>query len=135
MGGYSILGGGGNLFQSNFGTKRYLTKLSTFDPVFQKCSISVFQNWHNIHFLLHFHVCCFSNNRYEWISTFLWCIYILSSKSKKYSWYWSKALLNFFAMNYEHCKSQSFLNVFCLKKCYWKWLYVKLPAANKRNCS
>ena len=35
---------GGNPFQSNFGaTKKYLTKLPNFDPIFQKCSASVFQ--------------------------------------------------------------------------------------------
>ena len=33
----------------------------------QKYQASVSQNWHKMHFLLHFHVCCFSNNigRYE----------------------------------------------------------------------
>ena len=44
--------------------KIYLTKLPTFDPMPQKYSTSVFQNWYKIHFLIHFHV-CFSNNRYE----------------------------------------------------------------------
>ena len=41
--------------------KRYLTESPTFDPTFHRYSASVFQNWYKIHFLLHFHVCCFSN--------------------------------------------------------------------------
>ena len=76
--------GGGNPFQSNFGTARYITKLPTFDPMSQKYSVSVFQNWlFKIHFLLHFHVYCFRNNKYEWIKNFMSCIFILSFKSKK----------------------------------------------------
>ena len=43
-----------------------------------------------MHFLLHCYVYCFSNNRYEWIKNFMWCINI------KKSWFCSKALLNFF---------------------------------------
>ena len=43
---------------------------------------SVFQNCHKIHFLLHFHFCCFSIDRREQINFFLWCIYILSFKTK-----------------------------------------------------
>ena len=44
--------------------QRYLTKLPPFDPMPQEYSASVFQNWHRIHILLHFHACSFSNNRY-----------------------------------------------------------------------
>ena len=47
--------------------------------------------------------------------------------------YWTS--LFFFALNYKHWKSQSFVNVFYKKRCSWKWTHVKLPAANKCNCS
>ena len=61
----------GNPFQSNFSTnnnfssKQYLTILPRFDPMPKEYSAGVFQNWHKIHFILHFHVCYFSNNRHE----------------------------------------------------------------------
>ena len=41
----------------------------------------------------------------------------------------------FFTLNYKHWKSQPIVSVFCLKRCSWKWQSVKLPAANKCNCS
>ena len=77
-------GDGGEFIQKEFWcNKRYLTKLPTFNPMSQKYSASIFQVWHKIHFFLHFHVCCFSNNKCEWIKLFMCYIYILSFKSKK----------------------------------------------------
>ena len=46
--------------------------------------------------------------------------------------YWISLL--FFTLNYKHWKSQPSVTVFCWKRCSWKWLSVKLPAANKCNC-
>ena len=45
--------GGGELIHSKvfWCHERYITKLSIFDPVFQKYSASVFQNWRKIHLL------------------------------------------------------------------------------------
>ena len=56
------------------------------------------QNWHKILFLLHFHVCTSSNNSFEWIHFFMWCIYILSFKLGKNWSSWSKAILTLFRM-------------------------------------
>ena len=39
-----------------------VSKGQTLDPVSQKYSASVFQNWHKIHFLLRVIVYCFHNN-------------------------------------------------------------------------
>ena len=45
----------------------------------------------------------------------------------------------FFALNDKNYNNlnyrQSFVNVFCQKRCSWRWLSVKLPVANKCNCS
>ena len=62
--------GGGGLINSKviLVPQKYLTKLQTFDPMSQKYPANVFQNWRKTHFLLHFHVCCFSNHRYEGVS-------------------------------------------------------------------
>ena len=62
---------------------------------------SVFQNWHKIYFLLHFHVCCFSINRYEWMKFFYGGLIFWVSNQKDnvdivqkphwismYSWLW-----------------------------------------------
>ena len=102
--------------------------------------------WQNL--FLHFHVCCFSINRYEWIKFFYGMFILWVSNQKKYFWYWSKALLNFFtffALNSKHWKSQSSVgnrkleansvNVFCQKGCSWKWMSIKLPAAIDCNCN
>ena len=89
-----------NAFQSKFGTLAPQKMQKTFDSMSQKSSASVLQKWRKIEFLLNFHVCCFNNNRYEWIKIFMWCIYIFSFKSKKWSWIWSRALLDFFVFLY-----------------------------------
>ena len=57
--------GGGNPFQSKFGTLAPQKMQKTFDSMSQKSSASVLQKWRKIEFLLNFHVCCFNNNRYE----------------------------------------------------------------------
>ena len=81
--------------------QKILNKTSTFWPnapkILSKCIPELpWQNWRKIHFLLHFHARSLSNNSFEWIIFFMWCIYILSFKLFK-SWSsWSKALLNFF---------------------------------------
>ena len=41
-----------------------------FDPMSRNYWASVFRNWLKMHFLLHFHICCFNNNRYERIKNF-----------------------------------------------------------------
>ena len=76
--------------------QKILNKTLIFWPMLQKYSASAFQNWHKIHFLLHFHACSFSSNSFEWINSFIWFIYILSFKLFKNWSMWSKAVLNFF---------------------------------------
>ena len=107
----------------------------------QKYSASVFQNWRKIHFLLHFHACSFNNIRHEWINFFMQCIYFLSFKLVRNWSNWPKAQFLCFSLlwitdNYNNLNySQSFVNASCWKRCSWKWLSIKLPAANKCNCS
>ena len=76
--------------------QKILNKTSKFRPNASKILKSLFQNWHKIPFLLHFHVSSFINNMYKWINFFMWCIYILSFKLIKNWSNWSKALLSFF---------------------------------------
>ena len=94
-------GGGVMLSKVILVPQRTLNKTSTFWPnapkILSKCIPELpWQNWHKIHFLLHFHACSSSNNSFEWINFFMWCIYILSFKLVKNWSSWSKALLNFF---------------------------------------
>ena len=59
-------GGGGGVIHSKVNlAPQKMQKPLTFDSMSQKSSASVLQKWHKIEFLLNFHVCCFSNNRYE----------------------------------------------------------------------
>ena len=81
--------------------QKILNKTSTFWPNAPKILCKYipelpWQNWNEIHFLLPFHACSFSNNSLESIIFFMWCIYILSPKLFKNWSSWSKALLNFF---------------------------------------
>ena len=69
---YLMFGGGGRgVFQKLINTgatkaQKILNKTSKFGPNVSKILIaSAFQNWHKMRFLLHFHVCCFSINRYK----------------------------------------------------------------------
>ena len=50
--------GEGNPFQSNFGAPEILSKCIPELP---------WQNWHEIHFLLHIHACSLRNNSLKWI--------------------------------------------------------------------
>ena len=83
---------------------------------------------------------------YEWMKFFMVCmrVYILSSKSKKRSWYIDQKPNWIFLfpspLNYKHCEQASFQlgnrklkasSVFCLKRYSSKWLSVKVPAANE----
>ena len=89
----------GNPFQNNFGaTKDTEQNFCLNAPkILSKCIPELpWQNWHKIHFLLHFHACSSSNNSFESINFFMWCIYILSFKLVKNWSSWSKALWNFF---------------------------------------
>ena len=108
---------GGSQFQSNSGATKD-TKQNNFQ-LLTKC----FKNTQEVYSrtgtrYIFLYVYCFSNQRYEWIKNFTWCIYIFSFKSKKKKKldigqkpYWIS--LFFFALNYKHRKSQSFVNVFC----------------------
>ena len=82
-------------------SQKILNKTSTFWPnapkILSKCIPErSWNNWHKIHFLLHFHACSFSNNSFEWIIFFMWCIYIVSFELFKNWSSVSKALWNFF---------------------------------------
>ena len=103
--------------------QKILNKSSTFWPnapkILSNCIPELpWQNWHKIHFLLHFHACCFSNNSFEWISFFMCCIYILSFKLFKIRQVSSlKSLIEFLSFsslwiinNYKQFELQS---VFC----------------------
>ena len=46
--------GGEDLFESNFGDIKLLNKTCKFGPVSKILIASVIQNWHKMHFLLHF---------------------------------------------------------------------------------
>ena len=53
--------------------QKILSKTSTFWPntpkILSKCIPELsWQNWHKIHFLLHFHAWNFSNNSFKWIN-------------------------------------------------------------------
>ena len=82
-------------------SQKILNKTFTFWPnapkIRSKCILELsWHNWHKIYFLLHFHACSFSNNSFEWIIFFMWCIYIVSFELFKNWSSVSKALWNFF---------------------------------------
>ena len=111
--------------------QKILNKTSTFWPnapkILSKCIPELpWQNWHKIHFLLHFHACSFSSNSFEWIIFFMWCIYILSLKLFKNWSSWSKALVNFFLfLRFEAIKT-NWIIVTLLLMCSVKKLFLKM---------
>ena len=86
--------------------------LLAFDSMSRKYSASVFQNWHRIHFLLHFHICCFS------------CF--LSFKQKKIILILVKSPIE--CLCFSSLWKSQFLLMCSKEGCSWKWLPVKLPA-------
>ena len=79
--------------------QKILDKTSTFWPnalkILSKC---IFQNWHKIRLLLHFHACYFSNNTYECNKTFF-VVYLYFEFQIGQKPYWIS--LFFFALNYK----------------------------------
>ena len=64
--------------------------------------------------ILRFHVCCFSNNRYDWIKIFMWYLYFEFQIKKKYLNIGQKPYrisLFFYVFNYKHWRSLSFVKV------------------------
>ena len=60
----------GNPFQNNFGAAKdtYQNFCLNAPKILSKCIPELpWQNWHKIHFLLHFHACSSSNNSFKWI--------------------------------------------------------------------
>ena len=130
-----MMGGGRGLIHSKviLVPQKIFSKIFNFWPNVWKVLSKCIPGLHKIRFLLHFHVCCFSNNRYEWIKFFLWCIYILSLKSTKQNNldldqkpHW--IFLLFFAVDYKLWKSQSFVSVL-LKMVLFKMAVCKVASS------
>ena len=104
--------------------QKILNKTSTFWPnvpkVLSMCIPELpWQNWHKIHFVLHFHACSFSNKSFKWIIFFyVVCLYWVSNSLKigevVQKPYWISFSLLWIINNYNDLNySQSSVNVFC----------------------
>ena len=98
--------------------QKILNKTSNLWPNISKILVaSVFQNWQIITskdyisiIRLHFHICCFSINKYEWMKNFYGVFMFWVSNQKNNLDIGQKPYripLLFFALSYSHWKSQS----------------------------
>ena len=121
--------------------QKILNKTSTFrsnaPKILSKCIPELpWQNWHKIHFLLYFSACSSSNNSFEWINFFMWCIYILNFKLVKNWSSWSKAVLNFFVFLHFEIKTiiTIWIMVSLLFMCFVKKMFVKMGICKAASC-
>ena len=108
-GGPDLKMGGGYLSKLILVPQKILNKTSTFWPnapkILSKCIPELpWQNWHEIHFLLHFHACSFSNNSLKWINFLcglfiFWVSNCLKIGQVGQKPYWISFF--FFALNYK----------------------------------
>ena len=119
------MGGGVILSKVILVPQEILNKTSTFWPnapkILSKCISKLpWQNWHKIHFLLHFHVCSFSKNSFKriislcgvfifWVSNCLKIGQVGQNLIGFYSFSLLWIINNYSNLNY----SQSSVNVFC----------------------